>query len=192
MYFYIQVLLSGDKYLDWVQVIIERLHEGLSNLVGMSSIYMSSYIFYILVYTKDWHGLLNEPWVDGMKVYDSYPLLQQQKHVEHIAKWNGVFAERLAFELQGDVNKIILVEAIELISIYGSFFIQFPKFTYLWVGGFEGEPFRLPRYAFDSYILIEVSRQLAHIDKRLGGKANLELPFLLNLDSTAVSLYLML
>lgn len=64
----------------------------------------------------------------------------------------------------------MFVEAMEFISIYGSFFIQFPRFTYLRVGGFEGQPFKLPRYAFDSYVLIEVSRQLAYIDKRLDTK----------------------
>lgn len=76
------------------------------------------------------------------------------------------------------MNKRISVEAMKLISIYGSFFIQFPRFTYLRVGGFEAEPFRLPRYAFDSYVLIEVSRQLAHIDKRLGekGKSGVAFP----------------
>lgn len=57
---------------------------------------------------------------------------------------------------------------MELISIYGIFFIQFPRFTYLRVGGFEGEPFKLPRYTFDSYVLIEVRKQLAYIDKKLG------------------------
>lgn len=54
MYFYIQVLLASKKYLDWVQVIAERLHEGLSNFVGMSSFYMSSYLFYILACTREW------------------------------------------------------------------------------------------------------------------------------------------
>lgn len=77
---------------------------------------------------------------------------------------------RHAFELQGNVNKRMSIEAMEFISIYGSFFIQFPRFTYLWVGGFEGTPFNLPRYAFNNYVLIEVSRQIAHIDKRLGTK----------------------
>lgn len=79
MYFYIQVLLLGEKYLDWAQVIAKRLHEGLSNFVGMSIFYMSSYLLYILACTRDWHGLHSKPWVDGMKVYDYYPLLQQQK-----------------------------------------------------------------------------------------------------------------
>lgn len=64
----------------------------------------------------------------------------------------------------------MFVEAMEFVSIYGSFFIQFPKFTYLQVGGLEGQPFKLPRYSFDIYVLIKVSRQLAYIDKRLGTK----------------------
>lgn len=112
-----------------------------------------------------------------MKVYDYYPLFQQQKYVEHIVRWNGVFAGRLAFELLGDVNKRMSVEAMELISIYGIIFIQFLRFTYLRVGGFEGEPFKLPRYAFDSLVLIEVSRQLAHVDKRLGAKGEYGVAF---------------
>lgn len=132
---------------------------------------MSSYLFYILARTRDWHDFLNEPWVDGMKVYDYYPLLQQHKYVEHIVRWNGVFVGRLAFELKGDVNKRMPVEAMELISIYENLFIQFPRFTYLLVGGFQGEPFKLPRYTFDNLVLIEVSRQLAHVDKRLGAKS---------------------
>lgn len=84
---------------------------------------------------------------------------------------------RLAFELQGDANRRMSVEAMEFVSIYGSFFIQFPRFTYIRVGGFEGQPFKLPRYAFDSYVLIEVSRQLAYIDKRLGAKGDFGVVF---------------
>lgn len=69
------------------------------------------------------------------------------------------------------------VEAMELISIYGSFFIQFPRFTYLWVGGFEGELFKIPRYTFHSLVIIEVSRQLDHVDKRLGAKGESRVSF---------------
>lgn len=66
---------------------------------------------------------------------------------------------------------------MEFLSTYGIFLIQFPQFTYIWVGGFEGQPFKLPRYAFDSYVLIEVSRQLAYIDKRLGAKGESRVVF---------------
>lgn len=77
MYFFIQVVLSDDRYLDWSHIIVKRLHEGLSNFVGMSGFYMSSYLFYILDCTRDCLGLPNEPWIDGMRVYNYYPMLQQ-------------------------------------------------------------------------------------------------------------------
>lgn len=48
---------------------------------------------------------------------------------------------------------------MQAINIYGCFYIQFPKFTYLRVGGFSGEPIRLPRYCLDNIILYEICRQ---------------------------------
>lgn len=71
------MVLSGDRFLDWSQVIAEKLHEGLSNFMGMTGSYMSSYLFYILACTRNWPRLPNEPWIDGMRVYNFYPLLQQ-------------------------------------------------------------------------------------------------------------------
>lgn len=38
------------------------------------------------------------------------------------------------------------------------------------MGGFVGEPFHLPWYALDRFVLIELCRQLAHIDKKLIAK----------------------
>lgn len=106
------MLLAGEKYLDWGQVIAKRHHKGLSNFVGISSFYMSSYLFYILACTNYWQGLHNEPWVDGMKVYHYFPLPHQQKYAEHFTKWNDVFTGRPAFELQGDINKRMPTEAM--------------------------------------------------------------------------------
>lgn len=70
------------------------------------------------------------------------------------------------YELKENIHKRLLDEAMQLIGTYGSFFIQFPKFTYLRVGVFEGEPYRLPRYAFDRQILMEICRQLPYIDTK--------------------------
>lgn len=46
MYFFIQVLLESECYLDSAKLIAERLHEGLSNYLGNKNFYMSSYLFY--------------------------------------------------------------------------------------------------------------------------------------------------
>lgn len=84
---------------------------------------------------------------------------------------------RLTFELQGNLNNRMSSEALKLVSTYGSCFIQFPRFICIRIGGFEDEPFKLPKYALDSYVLLEVCRQLAHVDKKLGMKSESEAIF---------------
>lgn len=74
------------------------------------------------------------------------------------------------YELRGNIHNRLLDKAMQLISTYGNFFIQFPRFTYLRVGGFEGEPYKLNRYAFDRQILMEMCRQLAYIDTKYRAK----------------------
>jgi len=83
---------------------------------------------------------------------------------------NDVFTGRMVYELAGNLNKRMSNEAMQLVSIYGSFFIQFSKFTYIRVGVFDGELVKLPRYVFDHFVLIEVCRQLAHVDKKFSTK----------------------
>lgn len=54
----------------------------------------------------------------------------------------------------------ISLEAQTLIQMYGIYFIQFPKFTYLGIGGFKEEPVRLSRYALECFIIAKICRQL--------------------------------
>jgi len=56
---------------------------------------------------------------------------------------------------------MLLEEETQFITSYGSIFIQFPKFRYLRVGDYKGEPLKLPKYFLDRYVLIEVCRQVA-------------------------------
>jgi hypothetical protein len=69
------------------------------------------------------------------------------------------------FELQGKENVRLKEEATQLIDIYNSFFTQFPKFTYLRIRGYEGKPLRLPHHCLDHFVLIEICRQLAEVEK---------------------------
>ena len=54
-------------------------------------------------------------------------------------------------------------EAWYKVNQYGCIIIQFPKFTYLRVGYFKGEPYTLPRYATDRIILMELAKQLMEV-----------------------------
>lgn len=67
MYFFIKVILVDNRYIDWAELIEDRLHE---------TYYMSSYLLYYLACVRLWAGLYHEAWVDGMKIYEYYPHLQ--------------------------------------------------------------------------------------------------------------------
>lgn len=126
MYFYIQVILDEKRYIDWAELIAERLHEGLSNCLENKNLYMSSYLFYCLVCVRPCPGLHHAKWVDGMKIYDYHPHLQLHKCHEDFKRVHDVFAGRLIYELQGNVNKLLPDESMQLVSTYEIFFIQYP------------------------------------------------------------------
>lgn len=73
---------------------------------------------------------------------------------------------RVTHELQRDVSLRLTLEAMHLINTYGSHFIQFQRFSYIRVGGFDGYPLKLPRYAKDRFVLIDIYRQLDEVNKR--------------------------
>ena len=68
---------------------------------------------------------------------------------------------------------------------YGSWFIQFPQFTYIRVAGSTICPKRLPRYPPDKVVLMELARQLEHNDKimKLRGEAGVPLSLVIGNDS---------
>ena len=72
---------------------------------------------------------------------------------------NNVFLGKLVFELQGHENNRLSEEAMQAIQVYGCFYIQFPKFTYIRMGGYSGEPLKLPRYFLDPIVLSKMCRQ---------------------------------
>ena len=77
-------------------------------------------------------------------------------------------------------------EASQLITIYGSFFTQFPRFTYIRVDRYEGKPLKLPKFCLDHYILIEVCRQVIEVDKSVRLEVALATLFQLSLATTGV------
>lgn len=76
MYFFIQVIFGKKIYIDWVELIADRLHEGLSYF-SKKNLYMSSYLLYCLAHGRPWPGLYREAWVDNIKICEYHPYLQQ-------------------------------------------------------------------------------------------------------------------
>lgn len=94
----------------------------------------------------------------------NFSSLQKEKNQNDLKRVQDTFLSKLVLKLQGKENKWLTEEVMQFISIYGIFFTQFPKFTYIWVSGYEGKPFKFPRHCLDYYLLIEVCRQVAEVD----------------------------
>lgn len=112
-----------------------------------------------------------------MLIYDYNPHLQEKRCHKNYRRVHDVFVGRLSIELKGNVNQHMSKEAKQLVSSYGSYFIHFPQFTFVRVGVFESEPMKLPRYALDQFVLIEICRLLGHIDKKTVGKKDSRVSF---------------
>ena len=113
--------------------------------------------------SKEWDYLPHAPWVDDMPIYQYYSDLQENTSCKEFKKVNDVFLGKLVFELQGRENDRMSEEAKQVVQIYGCYYIQFPRFTYIKVGGFPGEPLKLPRYCSDSVVLSEMCRQFVSV-----------------------------
>ena len=60
---------------------------------------------------------------------------------------------------------------------YGSVFIQFLKFTYIWLATYDGSPLMLPRFVDDKLVLVEMCRQISQINKLCRNRKVDERPF---------------
>ena len=69
--------------------------------------------------------------------------------LEEFRKMHDVLIESVHLNLRKALMARISPEAQKIIQMYMSYFIQFPKFTYLWIGGFEEELVKLRQYALD-------------------------------------------
>lgn len=103
------------------------------------SFYISSYVIYVLAWCYRYKGLICKGIVgnkdDQFKAYDCYPQLHMQEK-SHFKRVNDAFLMCITRTLQGGTHQRLTQEAKDLISRFGSWYIQFPRFTYLRIQGF--------------------------------------------------------
>lgn len=85
--------------------------------------------------------------------------------LENFRKTHDVLIESVHLTLKKAPMPRISQEAQRLIQTFGIFFIHFPKFTYLSIGGFEEELVKLPRYDLDCFVIAKICRQLFPVIK---------------------------
>ncbi|KAH9303514.1 hypothetical protein KI387_043876 [Taxus chinensis] len=87
---------------------------------------------------------------------------------------NDAFTMYIVRLLESDTARRFSDEAMNLIAKYGAFFIQFRRFSYIRLAGYENTPLKLPMFCNDKMALIEVCRKLDKLhrtcrDKKISG-----------------------
>ena len=112
MYFFIQKIVEGEKFIDWADLIAKNLHKGLIAVNNFGPFFLSSFLIYVLATSKEWEGLPHSPWTDEMPIYQYYKDIKEAILCKEFRKVNNVFLQRLVFELQGHENHRLSEEAI--------------------------------------------------------------------------------
>lgn len=100
-------------------------------------------------------------------VWEYYDQLTIKNQGNHYRRVNDAFFDvwKCIFD-KGLYKRRISEAAYSRVSQFGCVFLQFPTFTYIWIGCFSGEPFILPRFPSDKIILIESCRQLISVHEK--------------------------
>lgn len=112
MYVFVQKIVEGDKFIDWVDLIAENLHKGLLAVSNFASFFLSSFLIYTLAISKEWEGLPHMPWTDEMTIFQYYKDLQANVPCKEFRRVNDVFLGRLVFELQRHENSRLSQESM--------------------------------------------------------------------------------
>ena len=188
MYYFIDEIENGKRKFDWARIISENLELQLRIVQNQKQFYMGSYLFYLIVRLYENPGLKalgvisNGP--GQCLVHECYPQLHLH-NTKYYKIFYDAFAMRMVRILQGTPARRLSLEVEEKVKKYGSWFIQFPQFTYIRAAGSTVCPKRLPRYPPDKVVLMELARQLEHYDKimRNEGKTSITLSFGIGNDS---------
>ena len=110
-------------------------------------------------------------------MHECYPL-HHLHNTQDYKMFYDAFAMKTVRILQGAPARRLSSEAEAKVK-YGSWFIQFPQFTYIRVAGSTVCPKRLPRYPCDKVVLMKLARQLEHYDRimKLKGETGITFSF---------------
>lgn len=174
MFYFTEQVFAGKSKFDWAQIIGNNIHTQLVELEEKKYFTVTSYLVYMFARHQPLPRLIKKGEIGNGpnqgKVYDCYPQLHYydiaQREKNNIAYAigqyecvNDAFTMHLVRLMQEGLHIRLSKQATTLIRKYGAWFIQFPRFTYIKIVGFEGTPYQLPRYPLDRLVLMEVPRQ---------------------------------
>jgi len=159
MYRYIEIILKGEQWMDWVEIIASSLRDQLNYAKeSRENFSMAPYLTYCIACVFDLtplpHGVKNEEII----VFQYFPLLEKDKALENFRKVHDVLMENMYVSLMKAPMPRLSPKAQRLIQKYKSYFIQLLKFSYMRIGRFEEQPTNLLQYALDCFVLVEICK----------------------------------
>lgn len=163
---FILVICDDNVLIDWAKIIFFHLHEHLVNFQKTATFHLCSCLIYIIASQRFfWSGLKPQvPPNSSMPIYKCYPQFTRQVGMGEYCLVNDAFLMEAMRKLDGNPKMCFSPESKLLVLKFGSFYIQFDRFSYLRIGGYEKVPLKLPKYPEDLLVFLEVCRQMAIVN----------------------------
>lgn len=124
MYRYVAIVLKGEQWMDWAEIIATSLRTQLKHAKGFhENFYMVSYLTYCMAFTCDLTPLPHGIWNEEMSIFQYFPLLQRDNVLEDFRKVHDVLLDNIYVSLKKTKMPRLSPEAQRLVLQYGSFFI---------------------------------------------------------------------
>lgn len=116
-FFLVQAICVQDMFIDWAEILCEKLASWLSSSQGFKQFYMSSYLIYAMATRHLWPSLpAIQNFNDNTKIYEFYLNLQLHQSFEEYVIVNDAFTMRISRELQGCPERRFSPEVVLAIS----------------------------------------------------------------------------
>ena len=101
MFRYVEIILKGEQWMDWVENIATSLRTQLKNAKeSCEGFYMASYLTYCIACTCDLTSLPYGIWNEEMTVFQYCPSLQRDKVLEDFCKVHDVLLDNIYTSLR--------------------------------------------------------------------------------------------
>ncbi|KAH9311973.1 hypothetical protein KI387_027008, partial [Taxus chinensis] len=138
---------------------------------------------YTLAVSQEWFSFTYMEENKDEPIYTYFPLFTLEASNHNFRRVNDAFTMYIVRLLEGNTARIFSDEAMTLIDKYGAFFIQFIRFSYIRLVGYENTPLKLPIFCNDKMALVEVYIQLDKLHRTYRDKKIIGLHFPISLGN---------
>ena len=101
MFIYVEIILKGEQWMDWAEIIATSLRTQLKHAKeSREGFYMASYLTYCIACSCDLTSLPHRIWNEEMTIFQYCPSLQKDKVLEDFRKVHDVLLDNIHMSLR--------------------------------------------------------------------------------------------